>query len=292
MKQIITKSIQIIFLSLVVLFFTGCLKNDDLLTDGVRTGGLVKTLANIPYKLGATPTLDIDIYSGQGAAIKSIKVYKQFFHNADTTSTAKVLYTTINVDGANASAAYNYTLSLTWADLIQDMVFVPADYVLPADEMNAEIGDYFVFSFVSVMQSDDQEIVNLKTTNVAVANFFAGTYSTHRIYYHPAYPTYPTNSYTDAVLDMDLVAVDASTCKVFFGAWEDNYVFINIDASDNVTLTFDRVAFSGDPLDATKVNSYNPTTGVIQIYYYYNGAAGADPVNPISRIFWETFTPK
>lgn len=290
MKQIITKSVQVLFLTLVVVLFTGCLKNDDLLTDGVRTGGLLTVSGNIPYKLGYGTPVEIEISTGKGAAISQILVYKQFFHAADTTESTRILFATVNVDGANASAEYTHTLSLVWADLIQGMS--TPTYDLPADEMLSDIGDSFQFTYESVMQKDDMPIINMATTNVAVANFFAGAYSVHRIYYHPAYPTYPTNSYTDATIDMDFVAVNPTTCKKFFGAWEDNYVFVTIDASDNVTLTFDRVAFVGDPIDPTKLCSYTPATGVIQLYYYYNGAAGADLVNPVSRIFWETCTPK
>jgi len=291
MKQIINKSIQFIFLSLVVMAFTGCLKDEDLLTDGVRTGGLVNVPGNIPYKLGFTPTLDIDINAGQGAPIKSILVYKQYFHNADTTESNKVLYATIDVNSANASKAFNETLSLTWNDLIAGLTL--PDYTLPANEATADIGDYFVFSYVSVMASDNKEIINLSTTTVAIANLFAGTYTSYRTYFHPSVVAYPdsTKAYGFTVSKMDLVAVDPNTCKVYFGSWKDNYVFIHIDITNHVSLTFDRTAFEGDPWDSSKKCSYNPTSGIIQIYYYYHGAAGADPANPTGRIFWQKFVP-
>ncbi len=288
MKQILIKSFQIFFLGLVTLSFTGCLKNDDNLTDGVRTGGFVKVTGNIPYKLGFTPILNLPINVPFGAPIKEIKIYKQYFHNADTTESNKVLQTTMNIAGANATAALSNKLSLTWAELIKDIVL--DGYTIPADELTSDIGDYFVFSFVTVMQSDDVEITNLATTTVAIANFFAGSYKSERKYFHPAYGPYPV-PYTDVTSNMDLVAVDANTCKVFFGAWEDNFVFINIDAANVINITFDRTAFVGDPIDAAKVCSYDPVSGVIKIYYYYNGSAGADPLNPVSRIFWQTFTP-
>ncbi len=288
MKQII-RSLQFTFLALVILSFTGCLKDDDILTDGVRTGGLVKVTANVPYKLGYTPTFNLPVTVPQGAAIKEIKIYKQFFHG-DVAST-EVLQSTLDIAGANKTEALSKNLSMTWADLIKDVVVT--GYTLPADELVSVIGDYWVFRFVSVMQSDNKEIINLATTKVAIANFFAGSYSSRRIYFHPAYGPYPSieGAYTDETEDIDLIAVNPTTCKFFFGAWEDNYVFVNIDASNNVTLTFDRTAFVGDPWDATKVCSYNPTTGVIQVYYHYHGSAGADPLNPTGRIFWQTLTP-
>jgi len=291
MKQIINRSIQFIFLSLVVIAFTGCLKDEDLLTDGVRTGGLVNVTSNIPYKLGFTPSFDIDITTGQGSPIKSILVYKQYFHNADTTESNKYLYETIDVAGANASGAYSHTLTLTWADLIANLT-LPA-YTLPADEATAVIGDYFVFSYVAVMQSDNKEIINLSTTTVSIANLFAGTYMSYRTYFHPSVAAYPDsiNAYSNVAVKMDLVAVDPNTCKVYFGAWQDNYVFIHIDAANHVSLTFDRTAFEGDPWNPAKKCGYNPTTGVIQIYYYYQGAAGIDPNNPTGRIFWQKFVP-
>jgi len=292
MKQIINKSIQFIFLSLVVMAFTGCLKDEDLLTDGVRTGGLVNVTPTVAYKLGFTPTFDIDINAGRGAAIKQILVYKQYFHNEDTTVSNKVLFATIDVNGANASAAFNETLTLTWADLIADLTL--PDYTLPVDEATAVIGDYFEFSYVSVMKSDNKEIINMSTTTVSIANLFAGTYMSYRTYFHPSVPAYPdsTAAYSNVAAKMDLVAVDPNTCKVYFGAWTANYVFIHIDATNHVTLTFDRPdAMEGDPWNPAKKCGYNPTTGVIQIYYYYQGGAGADPNNPTGRIFWQKFVP-
>lgn len=288
MKQII-RSLQFTFLALVILSFTGCLKDDDILTDGVRTGGLVKVTANVPYKLGYTPTFNLPVTVPQGAAIKEVKIYKQFFHG--DVASAEVLQGTLNIGGTNESEALSKNLSMTWADLIKDIV-IPG-YTLPTDELVSVIGDYWVFRFVSVMQSDDKEIINLATTKVAIANFFAGSYKSHRIYFHPAYGPYPNvdGAYKDETVDVDLIAVDPTTCKFFFGVWEDNYVFVHIDGSNNVTLTFDRTAFVGDPWNSAKVCSYDPATGVIQVYYHYFGSAGADPLNPTGRIFWQTFTP-
>lgn len=280
MKQIITKSIQIIFLSLVVVLFTGCLKNDDLLTDGVRTGGLVEPTASIPYKLGSTPTCDIDITIPRGAAITSIKVYKTFYHVSEEEYSDTLLLSTIAIDGANASAELNETLSVTWAQLIADFT-LPSGYVIPTDELLSDIGDYFTLSYVCTMKSDNKEIINLATTTVGIANFFAGSYHVSGYFYHPSSPR-------DINEDKDLLATSPSTCKTTYADFGDPTIilYITIDQATNaVTLVGDGYAATpGTDLDPTHTDSYNPTTGVIELWYYYVGGTG-------NRIIHETYTP-
>ena len=62
--------------------FTACNKSEDLVTDGAKTGGLVTPTSSIPYKLGATPTVDIDVTIPMGPGIASVEVYNQYTSNA------------------------------------------------------------------------------------------------------------------------------------------------------------------------------------------------------------------
>lgn len=145
---------------------------------------------------------------------------------------------------------------------------------------------------VKSVTGDDRIINNGKLLNIKLNYVFfnphAGPYDVEIRYFHPtAGGSYPDEPYGGIRLDeKELAPVSATMVETFFGVWEDNYTYIEIDDDNNVTISFNRSdAKSGDPNDPTKVNSYDPVTGVIQIYYYYPGSGG-------NRIFWEKFTPK
>jgi len=284
MKNRLLTILSFVLLILTLSVFNSCEKPEDLVTDNVRTGGLIKPTGSVPYKLGSTPTVDLNVSIPQGAAIKSILVYKQFTHNADATVSGKVLLTTIDIAGANATAAKEQAFSVTWADLSSGLT-LPA-YTVPADEMLADIGDSFELSYVSVMSSDNAEIINASTTLIGVANFFAGKYVATGTFNHPTAGVRPLNA------EKDLVAVSSSQCKTSLGdlGGAGYNVIINIDpVTYEVTcLTPDgnpAEVINGDPTDASHVSKYDPATGVIDTWYYYVGGGGP-------RIIHEIFTPK
>jgi len=272
-----------------VLILGACQKNEDLLTADAKTGGLVVPSGIVPYKLGVTPTFNIDVLIPQGPAIKTLTVSYYYMRNSDGVKSNTLSYD-LDIAGANATADITKQLPYTWATLIAGIV-LPSDPQIPASDLDpsiaAFIGDYWLFSYVAVME-DGRKVVNNNTTKVSVANFFAGTYDDELLYFHPtAGGSYPDEAYGGLRKSKkDLIPASATECYTFFGVWENNLTTIKIDASNNVTITFDRDdAVSGDPNDPTKVNSYDPATGIIQIYYHYPGAGG-------NRIFWEKFIPK
>jgi hypothetical protein len=279
-----------VFLPLIALglILGACQKNEDLLTADAKTGGLVNPSGIIPYKLGVTPTFNIDIIVPKGPAIKTLHVSYYYMRGSDATQ-SNTLSFDIDLAGANASADVTKSIPYTWSTLREGIV-LPTNPQIPATDLDPTIagfiGDYWMFSYTSIME-DGREVINKQTTKVSVANFFAGTYDVELLYFHPtAGGTYPTEAYGGLrKLKKDLIPASPFDCYTFFGVWTDNLTNINIDAANKVTITFDRAAFSGDPNNAANVNSYDPATGVIQIYYYYPGAGG-------NRIFWEKFTPK
>lgn len=173
-----------IFVLIFALFgfmFIACNKSEDLVTDGVKTGGLVSTISNFAYKLGATPTVDIDLNIPKGPAIVSIEVYNQYVTKAypDTILYSnQVLVTTVDVSSANSTEDVMKNFSLTYTDLKKDLSYtdtVGAIITLPDDEALLPIGDNWVLTYVSVM-ADGRKVTNSKTTSVAVANRWAGDY--------------------------------------------------------------------------------------------------------------------
>lgn len=285
MKNILKLTFGLLVMSL---FFSACEDPDDFMTGDAKTGGLVNPTLLVPYKLGITPTFNIDIEVPKGEPIETIHVKYYYMRMSDTTMSNELTFD-IAVDGANKSAAVVKSLPYTWDDLRAGIV-LPTDPQIPATDLDPTIanfiGDYWLFTY-TVTMADGRELINNQASKIAIANFFAGTYDVTLLYFHPtAGGTYPTDPYGGIrKLKKDLTPTSPYDCYAFFGVWEDNITTIHIDAANNVTITFDRAAFSGDPNDPTKVNSYDPVTGVIQIYYYYPGAGG-------NRIFWETFTPK
>ncbi len=272
MKKI-TYSVLSLIVALMVL--SSCSQTyTDLMTADAKTGGLLVPTKSFPYKLGGTKTFDISVLVPQGPGIVSIEVYKSY------TGKAEVLDQTIPVASANATADKTLKLTYTYAKLITGLS-------MPADEGLLKIGDAWTLRYVSVMEDGRKVDVSTKTL-ISVANFFAGSYSLLMKYFHPtAGGVYPTAPYGgDRKSTVSLVPIGAYDCTDYFGVWTDNLVTIHIAPDYKVTITFNRSdAISGDPYNAANVNSYNPTTGVIKLYYYYPGAGGP-------RVFWAEYTPK
>ena len=180
-----------VLLGLIVLSLTSCLKSDDLITGDAKSGGAIAAPGVVPYKGSA---LNINFTVVTGVPVSSVKVKKYFIHNADTsTSTSSILQETIEIGGANKTEDVEKTVTVDWSDLVANMATLPKGYVIPVDDLDADIGDAFALEFVSVME-DGREVIGAKTI-ISVANFFAGDYVAHLIYRHPSYGTYPDNIY-------------------------------------------------------------------------------------------------
>jgi hypothetical protein len=156
------------------LLLNSCInKSEDLVTADAKTGGLVFSTSNIPYKLGATPTFNITLTVPKGPGITSIEVYNVYTSNVTGSASNSVLMTTVDVASANAAEEVIKTLPLTYADLKKDVVIDGAG--LPSDETLLPIGDFWELTYISVL-ADGRKVINNNTTNVAVANRWAGPY--------------------------------------------------------------------------------------------------------------------
>lgn len=272
MKKITYSILSLIFM---VLVFTSCEENyTDLMTGEAKTGGIIAPTKSFPYKLGGTKNFDLTLNIAKGPGVTSVEVWKKY------TGKAEVLDQTVPVASANATEDKAIKLTYNYAKLI-------AGLSMPADEGQLNIGDAWTLRYVSVMEDGRRVDVSSKSL-VSVANFFAGSYDLVMKYFHPtAGGTYPTSAYGgDRKSVVNLIPISAYECNAFFGVWEDNLVTIKITPDYKVSLTFNRAdAVSGDPNDPANVNSYDPATGVIKLFYYYPGAGG-------NRIFWAVYTPK
>lgn len=286
MKIIFKYSISL--LSLVLILLTSCLDADDLMTSDVDTGGFIEATGSVPYKLGSTPSFDVTIDIPKGPGIKSLKVVKTFTHNALEETSGEVIMSTMDIASGNVNEDLSAKLTLTYADLI-DGISIPG-YDLPADELLLDIGDFWTFQYISVME-DGREVVNNSKTTVGVANFFAGKYDAAITYWHPTAGGGPDTNvdapYVTTTETKDLVAIDAKTCKTWFARWTDATIYITIEEDNSITIStegWDYDVTLGDSYQPDLKSHYDPETGTIYLYYKYMGSGGY-------RTFHEIFTP-
>jgi hypothetical protein len=286
MKKITNKIFQFVTLALILFSFKACIEPEDLVTSDAKTGGLVEPqISSLPYKLNATPSIEIPVIIPKGPGVTSVEVHN-VFTTVDGEASNDVVITTLNIGGANQSAEMQQTISLTYTDLINNINV--GGNPLPANEVDLNIGDSWTLSYTAKMD-DGRTVENGSVTIVGVANFFAGNYDAHIVYHHPSYGTYPNDVYVDEINSKSLTALDASTCKTDFGVWgtagETIYITVNPDYSISITVeNWSYDVSLGDPNDPSKVSHYDPATGIIYLYYSYSGAGGF-------RIFWEEFVP-
>ena len=126
------------------------------------------------------------------------------------------------------------------------------------------------------------------TLNFVPPNPYAGDYTSHIVYRHPSAGTYPDNIYVEDDYDKTLAPVTGRKCETLFGIWDTDYCWITINADNSIKYevapSWPYAVKIGDPFDPSKISHLDPATGIIYLYYNYQGASGY-------RIFWETLTP-
>jgi hypothetical protein len=262
------------------LLFSACNKSEDLVTADSKTGGLVVPTSSIPYKLGATATVDITVEIPLGPGIVSIEVYNQYTQQPTEETpliqSNQVLMQTMDVSMANATELVTKTLSITYNDLRKDIVLDGAG--LPSDETLLPIGDFWQLSYISVME-DGRKVVNNGTTDISVANIYAGFYQCVGVFHHPTAGDRPINE------EKFLTPLSAYSCNLPAGDLG--------GAGYSVTITVDPatndVSFSnGAPVEmlpqTDKRSYYDPDTKKFYLYYFYVGGTG-------NRVIDEEYTP-
>jgi hypothetical protein len=259
------------------LLFNSCInKSEDLVTADAKTGGLVSPTSSIPYKLGATPTVDIDVVIPQGPGIASVEVYNTYTSNVTGSVSNQVLMSTVDVASSNTVEEVVKAFSVTYNDLKKDIVIDGGG--LPGDETLLPIGDFWELSYISVM-ADGRRVVNNAVTTVAVANIYAGFYQCVGVFHHPTAGDRPINE------EKFLTPLSAYSCSIPAG---------DLGSSGySVTITVDPVSndvsFSnGVPTDMfanPDIRSYyDPANGHFYLHYFYVGGTG-------NRVMDEEYTP-
>ena len=265
----------LVFTSLGFLF-TACNKSEDIVTDNAKTGGLVVPTSSVPYKLGATPQVNIAVTVPMGPGITTIEVFNKYYSLATGSESNEVLMKSIDVASANAAEEILKEYSVTYADLINGLLLDGAP--LPSDETLLPIGDYWELSYTSVM-ADGRRVLNNATTTIAVANIYAGFYQCVGVFHHPTAGDRPINE------EKFLTPLSAYSCSLPAGdlGGSGYSVTITVDPASN------DVSFSeGAPVEmlaqTDKRSYYDPATGKFYLYYFYVGGTG-------NRVIDEEYTP-
>jgi hypothetical protein len=278
MKKVIKYSITLFSIALTLFMFSGCLQNDDLVTENAKEGGMVDPItANVPYKLGATPSITVNLEVPKGPAVTSIEVYNTYYDNAEDEVSNEVLLTTIDVGGANAADLVEESFPVTYTDLKKDIVVGGAP--LPDSELELAIGNNWVLKYVSVM-SDGRMVVNNATTNIAVANKYAGSYLCTGIFHHPTAGDRPINE------EKFLTPIDAFSCWTALGdlgaAGYD--ITIKVEDDNSCTVTVGPGQITEVFMSPGETNEYVPETGEFNLHYFYVGGTG-------NRVIEENYQP-
>lgn len=259
------------------LMFSSCNESEDLVTKDATTGGLVVPTGSIPYKLGATPVVNIALDVPQGPGVVSVEVYNQYFSNVDTTVSNVVLMKTIDIASANATEVASKPFTVSYAELSKGITINGG--ALPADESLLPIGNNWLLTYTSVM-ADGRKIVNNSSTNIAVANKYAGFYQSVGVFTHPTAGPRAINE------EKYLTPLSAYACRIPAGDLGSyGYsVVITVDPATNA------VTFSGGtPAEmfpiADQPSFYDPATGQFTLHYFYVGGGG-------SRLMDEVLTPQ
>ena len=170
MKKFIIYSLAFI----AAISFTSCVADNDELTDGAKTGGLLQiNNALVGYVVGnglTTPySASFTVFQGN-VQTTQVDIYKVFKSSVLGTSN-EVLLKTVTVPASPQSQTVNFTF--TYNDLIAGLLV--SGNPLPASDGSLNIGDAWTLKYVS-KTSEGNLNLNASTTKVAVGTRFAGTY--------------------------------------------------------------------------------------------------------------------
>ena len=269
MKKMINISRWPLLFGILLLLAAACNKNEDLVTANAKTGGLVEPTATFFYALGVTTEATIVVDVPTGPQITEIKIYNTYFLDGSTSSNEVLLAT---LTGFGSSVTLNYT----YAQLREGLVL--NGQPLPAADTSLPIGSWFTLRYETTL-ADGRVTLNVNTTTIGISNFFAGQYQVTGVFHHPTAGDRAINE------KKDLIAINAFECTTTAGDLAPDYpIKINIDPATNTPVVY---AIDGTPdmtMTPGKTSTYDPATGIIQLYYQYEGATG-------TRAIEETYTP-
>lgn len=222
---------------LLAVVFTACDGNDgdfDTVAEVDNTGGLLqldKTLIGYVVGDNGTYTASGKVYQG---AVKTtrIDIYNSFTSATTGSTSNEVLLASIEIPDATTGTNTLFNTSFMYADLIAGLTVDGA--AISANDTDLTIGDFFKLRYESTTSNGNVN-TNYQTTKVSVGTRFAGVYKYNDAdYYRIGVLTYTEADYP---AETTIESVDATTYRVveYFGAFNGNTWYFEIDGSDNIT---------------------------------------------------------
>lgn len=258
-------------MSAAVLFAYSCTEPDDLVTDGAKSGGLLKPVAANMSFVGDPVTVSVATTEG----VEEIAFYKTYTKGG--VATDEVLDQTVSVSDGTASFTSDY------AALKEGLTG------LPDNASGLKVGDFWTFRLVSTL-SDGREVQSATKIKVTVDNPYSGTYvsSGTRWNFNSAgdanISTMPPTGFVNSsawTFDTGMTTVDETTCKVQCGNANGDFgtfnVKVNPDNSVEIIVTDDTglanlVQLPGWP------SIYEPATKKFTLHYQYTNDTGTHRV--------------
>jgi PKD repeat protein/photosystem II stability/assembly factor-like uncharacterized protein len=153
--------------------------------------------------------------------------------------------------------------------------------------MDSDLTNYTNYTYLITAVYGESE--SGPSNPVIVHPLVTSDYLAEMRYFHPtAGGSYPDNPYMHQSVSKPLKFIESNVAETWFGIWSAYNCWITINEDNSigfdVSSNWANPVYLGDPNDTTKVSHYDPETGIIYLYYYYEGTTG-------NRIFWEEFTP-
>lgn len=170
MKKFIIYSLAII----AAISFASCVADNDELTDGAKTGGLLQinnSLVGYVVGNGLTSPYSASFTIFQGnVKTTQVDIYK-VFKSAVLGTSNEVFLKTVTVPASPQSQTVNF--DVTYNELIAGLLV--GGNPLPASDALLNIGDSWTLKYVSKTSNGDSNL-NASTTKVSVGTRFAGKY--------------------------------------------------------------------------------------------------------------------
>jgi len=262
MKNKLLTILSLTLLVLTLAVFNACEKPVDLVTEDALSGGLLVGMTSaVPYKVGVTTDINLTMNVPKGTEITTIELYKKFYNITDGKWSNEALLTSIDISGANSSAALEKAVSVNYASLSEGLTIDGVGLPASADQLS--IGDKWEVTYVSKM-ADGRAVHNGTKTVITIANPYAGTYTRTGELVHQTAGLLPYGPE-----EIDLVTVDASTVKTIVGYFENPnyYLTINVAADYSVICGGDLAGYTIGP-KIGEPSSYDPATKTFTLNYY------------------------
>ncbi len=294
------KYILLILLSCSVL--SACFDNDDNFIDQVKNSPNIVEFDSYNINLVGIAngsTYDKELYvkmSGPSTGSLSGDITVSLVADPSSTAVEGVHYT-LNTPTLTLKKSNNY-LGIISITMLSEGNSPPLE---GTPEFDKYVAPFVILNMINA--TGESNVVATGKQADIVLNFiapnpYAGDYDAEIMYFHPtaggSHPSdpdfNPNDPFISEVNEKTLSPITGRKCETGFAIWGDTDIcWITINSDNSISFVVDDTwpydVTLGNPYDPSQVSHYDPDTGIIYLYYNYEGSGG-------TRVFWEVFTPK